>query len=157
MTETLTAVQASKVKFRIRAILAKTTANGCTPEEAESAAAKAQAMLVKYGWTMADVAKAQPQAKAQPKPEPQPEPKPAKKAAKAKPQAAGAKRRGPAPEFADEQVIEVLVKNPKRPGSMAHARYAKYRTGMTVRQALDAGLRREDFKWDTDHGHIDIK
>lgn len=64
--------------------------------------------------------------------------------------------RGPKGEYADEQVIELLVANPKRVGSKAHARYEKYVTGMTVRQALDAGLTREDFRWDTYRGHINI-
>jgi len=69
---------------------------------------------------------------------------------------AAKKARGPKAQFADEQVITVLVENPKRVGSDAHKRYALYVTGMTVREALTAGLTRADFKWDTDRGHIDI-
>lgn len=75
----------------------------------------------------------------------------AKKAAKA----TGGKR-GPAPEYADTMVISVLVANPKRAGSQAFARFAGYKDGMTVGDAIEAGLRRDDFRWDTKHGYITI-
>src|SRR5262245_30876849 len=87
--------------------------------------------------------------------------KPAKAKAKAKRKATASKatgaKRGPAPEFADDMVISVLVPNPKRPGSMAYDRYQNYEDGMTVAAALAAGLRRDDFRWDTDKGHIVIE
>jgi len=82
----------------------------------------------------------------------------AKKAKKAKAtEAVAAKKRGPAPEYKDEQVITVLVANPKREGSMAHGRFALYTSGMTVAAALAAGVRRDDFRWDTYHGYITIE
>jgi len=67
------------------------------------------------------------------------------------------KHAGPKGEYADEQVITVLVANPKRVGCKAWHRFEKYATGQTVRQALDAGLTREDFRWDTYRGHITIE
>jgi hypothetical protein len=76
------------------------------------------------------------------------------KAAKA---AKASAHRGPKAEYGDAQVISLLVANPKRKGSLAFKRYANYVDGMTVREALDAGLTREDFRWDTRHGHISIK
>jgi hypothetical protein len=82
--------------------------------------------------------------------------KKAKKAKAAKP-AKVAGKRGPAPEYKDAQVITVLMANPKRPGTAAFARYAKYVDGMTVAEAVEAGLRRDDFRWDIAHNHISIK
>ena len=91
---------------------------------------------------------------------------PAAKAAKPAPKAkvgkpvvvtTSAAKRGPQAQFADHQVITLLVANPKKPGSMAFRRYKLYVDGMTVREALDAGLRRDDFRWDTAKGHISIK
>jgi len=88
--------------------------------------------------------------------------KPAPKAKVGKPVVVATKRvplnkRGPQAQFADHQVITLLVANPKKPGSMAFRRYKLYVDGMTVREALDAGLRRDDFRWDTAKGHISIK
>jgi hypothetical protein len=70
--------------------------------------------------------------------------------------APAAKKSGGKAHFANDQVITVLVANPKKPGSLARIRFAKYKDGMTVREALEAGLHRTDFKWDTDRGHINI-
>jgi hypothetical protein len=60
----------------------------------------------------------------------------------------------------DAAVIKVLVSNPKREGSKAHARFALYRTGMTVaeyRAAVgDATNARADLAWDQKHGFIRI-
>lgn len=75
----------------------------------------------------------------------------------AEPEAKVAKRRGPAPEFTDEMIVHLLVENPKRPGSKARARFAGYVDGMTIAQAIAAGLNRDDFRWDTDHGFISIE
>jgi hypothetical protein len=49
--------------------------------------------------------------------------------------------------------------NPKRDGSAAHARFAKYKSGMTIQQALDAGITRGDINWDSkpEQGFIVIK
>lgn len=59
------------------------------------------------------------------------------------------------------------VTNPKRKGSEAHARFALYRDGMTVRQYLDAANAlghmserhkyRADLRWDEAHGFIRIE
>ena len=83
--------------------------------------------------------------------------KPVKAAKKAKAAKATGGKRGPAPEFGDHMIISLLVANPKRKGTKAFARYAGYTDGMTVGQALEAGLTRDDFRWDTDKGHIAIK
>lgn len=65
----------------------------------------------------------------------------------------GRKRR-----YADDQVITVLAdKNPKREGSAAHDRFAKYRSGMTVAQAVAAGVTRGDLTFDADHSFIKIE
>lgn len=85
----------------------------------------------------------------------------AKKTAKKAKKTGG--RRGPAPEYADDDVITLNVAydkktrtyaNPKKPGSKAHARFALYSDGMTVGAFLAAGGTREDLRWDSKHGHI---
>lgn len=73
----------------------------------------------------------------------------------------------------DDWKIKLLTTtNPKRETSDAHARFALYRDGMTVREYLDAcaGLGqllngepmptfrfRSDVKWDEEHGFISIE
>lgn len=61
--------------------------------------------------------------------------------------------------------ITVLVANPKRAGSNAHARFALYRTGMTVGEYLDKCealqgesryIYRSDLRWDTARDFIKI-
>lgn len=59
--------------------------------------------------------------------------------------------------FRPDQVITLLIANPKKRGSAAYERYEAYRTGMTVAEAKAAGLRSEDFIWDVNHGHITIQ
>lgn len=44
--------------------------------------------------------------------------------------------------------------NPKREGSGAHGRFQLYRDGMTIKEALDAGLSRADINYDSDKGFI---
>jgi Protein of unknown function (DUF2786) len=147
-TESLTPAQLSKIKYRIRSML---NTSGRTPEEAKTYEEKAHQLMNKYNLTLADVQKA-----TKPTVQPQPEPKkPEPKAKKAKAKTTGGKR-GPAPTYRDDQTIVVLVSNPKRPGTQAFARYAHYKTGMTIAEALAAGLRRDDFRWDVFHGHIQI-
>jgi hypothetical protein len=80
-----------------------------------------------------------------------------KKAKKVKAEKAPAGKRGPAPEYSDDMVITNVVANPKREGSAAHGRFAKYKNGMTIAEAVKAGLRRDDFRWDVAHKHITIK
>jgi antitoxin component of MazEF toxin-antitoxin module len=53
--------------------------------------------------------------------------------------------------------ISILTKtNPKQPGSASRARFDLYRDGMTVGDAYDAGVRREDVRWDLAHGFIEL-
>lgn len=58
----------------------------------------------------------------------------------------------------DGKIIHLLVeKNPKRAGSKSYDRFECYREGMTVGQAIAAGVTRGDIKWDQEHGHIELK
>jgi hypothetical protein len=78
----------------------------------------------------------------------------AKKATKA-PKAAG-ERKPRAVKNADS-VIKVLVEeNPKRKGSEAHARFAKYKDGMTVDEFLKKGGRTIDLNYDVAHKFISL-
>lgn len=52
----------------------------------------------------------------------------------------------------DPRVVVSMVPNPKRPGSASHARYELYRVGMTVDEAIAAGVKREDIAWDSAPG-----
>ncbi len=55
-------------------------------------------------------------------------------------------------------VIRVCVaKNPKRPGSAAHARFDLYKKDMTVAEFLAAGGWRADVRWDTKQGFIEVE
>jgi hypothetical protein len=78
----------------------------------------------------------------------------------AKKKEGGAKRGRAARLFKDDQRITVLSKkNPKREGSDSYDRFELYATGkkgMTVKQALDAGVTSGDLKWDNDHKFIKI-
>jgi hypothetical protein len=47
-------------------------------------------------------------------------------------------------------------KNPKRPGTESHVRFAKYVDGMTVKEALEAGLKRDDITWDVNKKYISL-
>lgn len=47
--------------------------------------------------------------------------------------------------------------NPKRSGSAGHARFALYKDGMTVREAIDAGIWAADITWDKDKGFIKVE
>ncbi len=63
-----------------------------------------------------------------------------------------------AAKFTDGQKIKLLVKsNPKRPTGASYARFALYRTGMTVKTAIKKGVRRADLIWDVGHEFISIK
>ena len=46
--------------------------------------------------------------------------------------------------------------NPKRPGSASHDRFKLYREGMTVGEAIEAGLKRDDITWDVNKQYISI-
>jgi hypothetical protein len=44
--------------------------------------------------------------------------------------------------------------NPKRAGSAANERFARYKAGMTVAEAIEAGVTRADINWDVKQGFI---
>jgi hypothetical protein len=44
--------------------------------------------------------------------------------------------------------------NPKKAGSKAHDRFAVYQEGMTIAQALEAGITTADLTYDRDHGFV---
>lgn len=59
--------------------------------------------------------------------------------------------------FADAAKVTVKVaENPKRKGTKAHAKFAKYKSGETVKQHLDRGVRRSSLRYDVKHGYISI-
>jgi flagellar biosynthesis GTPase FlhF len=63
--------------------------------------------------------------------------------------------KGPRSVYKPEEVITVLVaENPKR--GISAERFAKYRTGMTVKEALEAGVLSADLTWDTGRRFINI-
>jgi hypothetical protein len=80
--------------------------------------------------------------------------KPAK-AAKAKP--ANGETRGRKPNLDPDQKIKLLVdENPHRAGSGRHKRWPKYKDGMTVAQAIAAGLNYANIHYSVKDGHIKI-
>ena len=64
--------------------------------------------------------------------------------------------RGPKGVAMDAKIKLLVDENPKREGSAAHGRFANYKDGMTVADALAAGLRTSDLKYDTAHEFIKI-
>jgi len=52
------------------------------------------------------------------------------------------------------RVLATVQPNPKRPGSASRDRYALYQVGMTEAQLLERGVRRDDFRHDTQRGYI---
>lgn len=57
----------------------------------------------------------------------------------------------------DQRVIRILVEgNPKRAGTSAHDRFARYQDGMTVAQFLSRGGTRGDLSWDQERRFIRI-
>lgn len=85
-------------------------------------------------------------------PAPRPEPQSAEAEATAPAREARAKPRAertPRSGVTDPRIIVSVAPNPKRPGSASHARYELYRVGMTVDEAIAAGVRREDIAWDS--------
>ncbi len=57
----------------------------------------------------------------------------------------------------DPRVITALAANPKRPGSASYDRFELYRVGMTVNEALAAGVRRADIKYDSERSFITLE
>lgn len=64
--------------------------------------------------------------------------------------------RPPAPRMNDPRKIVSVAQNPKKVGSASHARYEFYRVGMTVSEALAAGVSKEDIAWDSKKGFIEF-
>ena len=59
--------------------------------------------------------------------------------------------------FGEDGVItRVSEENPKRPGSLAHGYWETVKTGMTVKQAVEAGVPLGDLKWNFGRGFIQI-
>ena len=54
----------------------------------------------------------------------------------------------------DAVIIKLAPGNPRRPGSKAHGRFGLYRTGMTVREYLEAGGLIGDIYCDIARCHI---
>lgn len=57
-------------------------------------------------------------------------------------------------EASDARKITFVAENPKRPGTASFDRFAKYKKGMTVAQALAAGITRADIDWDSKRDFI---
>jgi hypothetical protein len=57
----------------------------------------------------------------------------------------------------DARVTILVDKNPKRPGSKAAAIWENYRDGMTVVEAIQAGVPREGLLYDSTHHFIKIE
>lgn len=60
------------------------------------------------------------------------------------------KVRAPRNSVTDPRVITHVAPNPKKPGSASYDRFALYRVGMSVNDAIAAGVKREDIAWDSD-------
>jgi hypothetical protein len=90
-----------------------------------------------------EVAAAEAPAAAKKKAKKAPAKKTAKKAVKAKKTGAAKGRRA---KFSDDAKITLLVKeNPRRKGTVAYDKFAKFRSGMTVGEFMKAGERHEDW------------
>jgi hypothetical protein len=57
----------------------------------------------------------------------------------------------------DDVIGGVRKVNPWKEGTKGHGYYAKYRGGMTVAEAVKAGVPRGYIAWDIAHGFITIK
>ena len=75
--------------------------------------------------------------------------------------ASNSNKSGPASKskrFADDQVITILVEeNPKRSGSKCCDRFNLYKSGITVKQYVEAGGKRDDVRWDSERGYIQVQ
>jgi len=54
-------------------------------------------------------------------------------------------------------VVLTVVPNPKRPGSASAMRFENWRPGITVADALAAGLTPGDVAWDLAHGFVTVE
>lgn len=81
-------------------------------------------------------------------------------AKKADKKSEGARGRGRPGKYSPDATVHLLTKdgeNPKRKGTAAYKAFAKYKNGMTVAEALKAGVRNNDLRWDAEHKFIEIK
>lgn len=61
------------------------------------------------------------------------------------------------PPQANKKISILVQTNPKRPNSASHERFAKYKPGMTVAEALKAGVTKADLVWDQKKGFIKLE
>ena len=54
----------------------------------------------------------------------------------------------------DPRKIVYVAPNPKKPGSASYDRFSRYVAGMTVTEAIAAGVTAADVKWDSERGFI---
>lgn len=74
------------------------------------------------------------------------------------PRSAAPRPRGAAVKRSDTRKIAwVSEKNPKKPGSAAHAKFALYRVGMTIDEFVSAGGTLADVKWDTERSFVKLE
>ncbi len=98
-------------------------------------------------------------------PEPVKAPKAVKPAKARKPRAEKAEAPAKRARIEEEAVIVTVIANPKREGSRAHARFALYREGQTVKEFMDACVAagfpaaeaKTDISWDRRHGFIKVE
>ena len=57
----------------------------------------------------------------------------------------------------DLRITLLVKKNPKRPATKAFTAFALYRTGMTIGEALAAGVSKGDISWDVRHKFISVE
>lgn len=57
----------------------------------------------------------------------------------------------------NDHVIVAVVANPKRPGTASHTRFAAYKVGMTIAEAIKAGVTRADVRWDMARDFITLE
>lgn len=61
------------------------------------------------------------------------------------------------PAVAAKKIKLIAQTNPKRKGSASHDRYALYKDGMSVGDALKAGVTKADLAWDQKKGFIKLE
>ena len=66
-------------------------------------------------------------------------------------------KRGARTKYDSSMKITKVQSNPKREGSAAHKRYNLYKVGMTIADALKAGVITADINWDVKQGFIEVK
>lgn len=77
-----------------------------------------------------------------------------KKSGLAKAQEANAGQRA---ELHAKKIHMLTKENPKREGTEAHKRFELYKNGMTVGEAIEAGITMSDIRYNEEHGHLELK